>query len=156
MEKCTIELVNGQLPKRMTKGSAAYDLYCPEDTIIKPGRNKVPLGIKLHFQDDIEALIEARSNFQAEGFEGFWMGDTEKKNPYRFDADVLPGKIDSDFPGIINVTVKSCENMPFVCAKGTRLAQLTFVRICHPEFEIGTVEQTTDRNGGYGSTKVNQ
>lgn len=35
------------LPKKATEGSAAYDLYTPEDIIIKPGRQVIPLGFAM-------------------------------------------------------------------------------------------------------------
>ena len=38
------------LPKKATEGSAAYDLYVPEDTIIKPGRQIIPLGFAMEMQ----------------------------------------------------------------------------------------------------------
>lgn len=150
--QCVFELLEGgRLPERKTEGAAAYDLYCPKDTIIIHGRQIIPLGFKMQFSPDLEALIEARSGFELHGFEGYWTGQKDMKMPYRFDADVLTGKVDSDYSGEVNVIVKSHESMPFVCKAGTRIAQMTFVRIDHPELVIGQIKQTT-REGGFGST----
>lgn len=148
----TFELIGGRLPEQKTQGSAAYDLYCPFDFVVKRGRNIIPLGFKMAFSNDLEALIEARSGFEINGFEGFWMGDSNFETPYRFDADVLTGKVDSDYRGVVNVIVKSYENTPFICKAGTRIAQMTFVKIDHPELIIGKVSQTPRGSGGFGST----
>lgn len=150
--QCTIELVDGLLPKRQTYGAAAYDLYCPKDTIIRLGRQVIPLGFRMSFPVDLEAQIEARSGFEVNGFEGYWIGDSIMDKPCRFDADVLAGKIDSDYRGIVGVIVKSYEKIPFVCKAGTRIAQMTFVRIDHPELVVGQVDETSRGSGGYGST----
>lgn len=149
--QCTIELVDGILPERKTDGAAAYDLYCPKDIVIRNGRQVIPLGFKMSFPNDIEVQIEARSGFEVNGFEGYWTGDSKMEMPYRFDADVLAGKIDSDYRGIVGVIVKSYEKVPFVCKAGTRIAQMTFVRIDHPELIVGKVNETS-RSGGFGST----
>lgn len=151
--QCIFELLEGgRLPKRKTEGAAAYDLYCPKDVVIPKGRSIIPLGFKMSFPSYMQVLIEPRSNFEAFGFEGYWTGDEKMQNPYRFDADVLVGKIDSDYPDVVNVIVKSNENFPFVCKAGTRFAQMTFVRIDHPDFVLREVKQTTNRSGGLGST----
>lgn len=150
--KVIFELCGGRLPEQKTEGAAAYDLYCPSDTIIRPGRQKICLGFKMQFSHDLEVLIEARSGFELNGFEGYWTGDKKMENPYRFDADVLTGKVDSDFKDPVNVIIKSFEQIPFVCKAGTRLAQMTFVKIEHPEFIVGTVGPSETRSGGFGST----
>jgi len=146
------ELCGGRLPEQKTEGAAAYDLYCPSDTVIQPGRQKICLGFMMQFSPDLEALIEARSGFELNGFEGYWTGDKKMEKPYRFDADVLTGKVDSDFDRPVSVIIKSHEKFPFVCKAGTRLAQMTFVKIEHPEFIVGIVEPSETRFGGFGST----
>lgn len=149
--QCVVDLsLGGVMPEKKTEGAAAYDLYCPKDTVINKGRNKIPLGVRLCFPMDYQVLIEARSGFELNGFEGYWTGDADMCMPYRFDADVLTGKIDSDYHREISVIVKSYENMPFVCKAGTRIAQMTFVKIDHPKFIEGSIEETTRE--GFGST----
>lgn len=59
------------LPKKATPGSAAYDLYVPEDVIIKPGRQIIPLGFAMEMEPGHEALIDPRSGFSSKGMEGY-------------------------------------------------------------------------------------
>lgn len=58
------------LPKKATEGSAAYDLYVPEDFIVEPGRTVIPLGFAIEMTPGYEALIDARSGFSCRGMEG--------------------------------------------------------------------------------------
>lgn len=58
------------IPKKATKGSAAYDLCTAEDFIVEPGRNVVPLGFAMETNPGYEALIDPRSGFSAKGMEG--------------------------------------------------------------------------------------
>lgn len=151
-----IVLEGGCVPTRQTSGSAAYDLVVPEDFVIKPDRNSVPLGFRLEFSRDFEALIDARSGFSVKGFEGYSTGDSKMKNPKRFDADVIQGKCDSDYRGIYHVIVKSNEDRPFVIKKGTRIAQLTFVPIGHAVFKcVESLSDSERGENGFGSTGTN-
>lgn len=59
------------LPKKATEGSAAYDLYVPEDFFVEPGRNIVPLRFAMEMKPGYEALIDARSGFSCKGMEGY-------------------------------------------------------------------------------------
>lgn len=59
------------LPKKATEGSAAYDLYTPEDIIIKPGRQVIPLGFAMEMPIEIQALVDPRSGFSSKGMEGY-------------------------------------------------------------------------------------
>ena len=71
----------------------------------------------------------------------------------RFKADVLEGKIDSDYRGIVHVIVENKSDEDFIILKGTRIAQMTFRRIEHPEFDVVERLGDTDRaNGGFGHT----
>ena len=165
----------GIMPRRATDGSAGYDLYVPCDTRIEPrhvnhGRNLVPLQIRLEVPSDCEGLIDARSGFSARGMEGMHLsmyqylqdangGSNDaflraaSENMHRYDADVIQGKIDSDYRGIINVIVKSNESFPFMILAGTRIAQITFVRILGSELQqVDQLNDITRAEGGFGHT----
>ena len=60
-----------RLPEKATGGSAAYDLYVPEDVIIKPGRQTIPLGFAMEMEPGYEALVDPRSGFSSKGMEGY-------------------------------------------------------------------------------------
>lgn len=132
-------------PTKMSAGSVAYDVFLPEDVYVKPGRNKIPLGIAIEMPLGIEAKIEPRSGFSAKGLLDC--------NGERFDADVLVGKIDSDYRGEISVIIKSNEKFQRKVTAGTRIAQMTFYRVEEVRFkETDELTNTTRGNGGFGST----
>lgn len=133
------------VPRRATEGSAAYDVYLPSDMIIRPGRQVLPLDIAIELPYGYEAKIEPRSGFSSKGMENY-RGEREN-------ADVLVGKIDSDYRGNVGVIVKSNESYPFTLLKGTRIAQMTIYKVEDVEFEEADDLSETDRGiGGYGSS----
>ena len=168
------------LPKKATEGSAAYDLYVPEDVIIKPGRQIIPLGFAMEMEPGHEALVEPRSGFSSKGMEGYlvltyWQYrspfgliegpvslETEKPKdvrykkfaaiePERFDCDVIEGKIDSDYRKGVGVIVHN-RDREFLIKAGTRIAQMTFHKVETVEWEETDTLSETDRDGGFGST----
>lgn len=163
------------LPKRATEGAVAYDVFVPEDTVVKKGRQVIPLGFAIELPNcNYEAKIEPRSGFSSKGMEGYsrcilyenvldtrLIGGVSKKmveyiatKPDRFNADVLVGKIDSDYRGEVGVIIKNDDDREFVIKAGTRIAQMTFYNV--PETVLTEVEELTetDRKGGFGSTGV--
>lgn len=136
------------LPKRATSGSAAYDVYVPTDYTLKPGRQIIPLGIAIQLPYGYEAKIEPRSGFSSKGMQAQLAATT-----YRIDADVIQGKIDSDYTGEIGVIVKSFENKNYVIKQGTRIAQLTIYKVETANFrEVSELDCTERGQGGFGST----
>lgn len=136
------------LPKKATKGAAAYDVYTPSGVIINKGRHIIPLDFAIELPYGYEAKIEPRSGFSSKGMEGLY-SSTERR---RFDCDVLQGKIDSDYRGNVGVIVhnRDCE---FLLERGTRIAQLTIYKVEDIEFEITDELNESERNdGGFGST----
>lgn len=136
------------LPKKATKGAAAYDVYTPLGVIINKGRHIIPLDFAIELPYGYEAKIEPRSGFSSKGMEGLY-SSTERR---RFDCDVLQGKIDSDYRGNVGVIVhnRDCE---FLLERGTRIAQLTIYKVEDIEFEITDELNESERNnGGFGST----
>lgn len=148
---------NARMPKRATNQSAGYDLYVPADTIIKPGRNIVPLNIAIAIPTGMEGHIRPRSGFSAKGMEGFpYIKQGESAQCHekrRYDADVLQGTIDSDYRGCVGVLVSSHEKEPFVVEKGTRIAQLVISAYFSEDWAVCNELNDTQRsNGGFGHT----
>lgn len=144
------------LPKKATDGSAAYDLYASEDIIIPQGRFIVPLGFAMEMPMGIQALIDPRSGFSTKGMEGYrfiWYEGVRyiSETPFRFDCDVIEGKIDSDYRDGVGVIVHN-RGEAFLLKKGTRLAQMTFQRVENVEWMEVEELSETDRKGGFGST----
>ncbi len=140
-----------KIPTRANEYAAGYDLYAPTDVEIKPGRNILPLGIKIELDPNTEAMIRPRSGFSAKGMEGPDPKDPSKKK--RFDADVIIGTIDEDFRGIPGVIIKSYESSPFIIEAGTKVAQMVISKYCSDPFEVVDKLSETERaDQGFGHT----
>lgn len=131
-------------PKRATDGSAAYDVYLPEEFYVRPGRSVAPLGLAIEVPFGYEAKIEPRSGFSSKGMEDDF-GE-------RRDADVIQGKIDSDYRKEIGVILCNHERCSFKLKAGTRIAQLTIYKVEDADFEEVEELSSTSRDGGFGST----
>lgn len=150
------------IPKKATEGSAAYDLYLPEDVMVYGNRNILKLGFAMEMPINYEALIDPRSGFSAKGMEGHHVkimyteeprtyGPYISKEPDRFDCDVIEGKIDSDYRNEVGVIVYN-NDIPFLLKKGTRIAQMTFHKVESVEWIETDDLSETERKGGFGST----
>lgn len=174
-------LPGARLPEKATSGAAAYDLYIPENTLIKPGRQIIPLGFAMELPEEHEALIDPRSGFSSKGMEGYEVGDEsrfslrnlwmdpcssprpipeiEKSNKTfvctdadRFDCDVIEGKIDSDYRDGVGVIVHNRGSRTFQIKAGTRIAQMTIHKVETVKWEEVEELSETSREGGFGST----
>lgn len=126
------------VPTKATKGAIAYDVSVPRDFKIHVGRQIIPLDFAIEMELYCEAKIEPRSGFSSKGIEDC--------NGVRHDADVIVGKIDSDYRGNVGVIIYSREE--FTIAKNTRIAQMTFYR--SPESCFSIVDELTDTDRGEG------
>lgn len=162
------------IPTKATPQSIGYDLCVRQDICIEHTRQVIPLGFALELPENVEAKIEPRSGFSSKGIEGFMLVNRETHNPRfmatgeelfqridkseRFNADVLVGKIDPDYRGEVGVIIRNNEpDKPFLIAKGTRIAQMTFYPVVHFPCGFEVTEELTDTDrgtGGYGSTGV--
>lgn len=139
------------IPRKATKGAAAYDLYIPRETVINRSRQVIPLDIALSIPYGYEAKIEPRSGFASKGMDA----SSKLGNHYdkRMNADVIVGKIDSDYRGCIGVIVHSRELYPFVLEKGTRIAQMTIYKVEDADFvTVDELDETDRGEGGFGHT----
>lgn len=73
-----IKLNGGMMPQKQHEGSAAYDLYVPEDTTISKGRQIIPLGFAMEMEPGYQALVEPRSGFSSKGMEGYHVREEYK------------------------------------------------------------------------------
>lgn len=138
------------IPRKATPGSVAYDVFVPRDTFVGFGRQIVPLDLAIELPVGYEAKIEPRSGYSSKGFSGM-IADTE----YRLDADVIVGKIDSDYRGNIGVIIHSREPRRFKIHAGQRIAQLTIYKCETASFEEVAVLSDSQRgDGGFGHSGV--
>lgn len=140
----------GIMPTKATPGAAAYDVYAPANYEVTVGRSVMPLNFRLEIPAGYEAMIEPRSGFSSKGMEGrIGFGR------YRFDADVLPGKIDSDYRGVIGVIIRNADE-EFTLQAGTRIAQMTIRKVEDVTFtECAELSETDRGSGGFGHTGTN-
>ena len=139
-----------QMPTRADKGAAGFDLYVPQDTVIHPGRNIVPLDFAIELTGESEAQIRPRSGFSAKGMEGYCIQDDSCN---RYDADVILGTVDKTYRGNVGVIIKSYEKQPFLIKQGTRIAQMVISHCYLGELELVEDLSDTERGeGGFGHT----
>ena len=148
-----VVLNGGYMPEQSVEYSAGYDLYLPFDTVIKRGRQAIPIGIKIGVPKGIDGHIRPRSGFSAKGMEGYtiplfkWLKPKKKQ----FDADVVQGTIDCGYNDEVHVIINN-HDKPFVIEGGTRIAQIVFNK--HELPILFEVDELTgfDRGGGFGHT----
>ena len=148
-----VVLCGGLMPKQSVEYSAGYDLYVPVDTVIKRGRQVVPIGVKIGLPSGIDGHIRPRSGFSIKGMEGYTIPRFKWLKPKlkRFDADVIEGTVDCGYRDEIGVIINN-HDKPFVIEGGSRIAQLVFNKHELPQL-LETDELTGfDRGGGLGHT----
>lgn len=165
MEQVKIKLNGGIMPTKGSEFAAAYDLYVPEDTELKYGRQVIDLKFSIELPHGYAAIIQPRSGFTCKGMQvqamirHWWfmlLGIFSKEK--RVDADVMLGLIDEDYRDSVGALVKS-NYLPIfrkaVIPKGTRIAQMRVVGVPDTELkDVVRLDMTKNRGGGYGHTGV--
>lgn len=148
-----VVLCGGWIPKQSVEYSAGYDLYVPFDTVVKKGRQTIPLGIKMGLPQGIDGHIRPRSGFSIKGMEGYTIPRFKwfKPKKKRFDADVIEGTVDCGYLNEINVIINN-HDKPFVIEGGTRIAQIVFNKHELPVLMETDELKGFDRGGGLGHT----
>ncbi|MGD8428827.1 MAG: dUTP diphosphatase [Ectothiorhodospiraceae bacterium] len=128
------------LPGYATEGSAGVDLRaCIDEALtLQPGQTElIPSGIAVHIGDaGYAAMVLPRSGLGHK--HGIVLGN-------------LVGLIDSDYQGQIFVSCWNRGNAAFTVEPGERIAQLVFVPVARPEFEIvEDFDRTARGEGGFG------
>ncbi len=149
MHKVGVKLVHPAAipPRRMTMGSAGFDLYAAESVKIPPtrcepdgraevGRNLVSTGIVIELPQGTVGRIASRS------------GLSVKAN-----IEVGAGWIDSDYRGTLMVELKNFGSSPYQVRAGDRIAQLVILPVVDAEINVvDDTGQTARGRCGFGST----
>lgn len=154
---------NAVIPRKSTPGSAGYDLYAPFDTIVKPGRSAIPLGLAIELPYGYEASIQSRSGHASKGMEIIvdnpatkaYNNSNERQYSIRVDIEVLTGVVDSDYRDEIAVIVNNRDGLPYTIRKSQKIAQMIIRKVEDAEWEEVDELTPTDRKGGFGSTGNN-
>lgn len=139
-QKLIVQLLHedAKIPTYGTKKSAGFDLYSPIADAIKPGERKlISLGLKIKIPDGFYVKIVSRSG-----------------HALRFGVEAGAGTIDSDYYHELGVLLHNHGNVPFLIAKGDRIAQGILRKYYYAEFVEGevTANEGDTRIGGFGST----
>ncbi|MFK5893961.1 MAG: dUTP diphosphatase [Pseudomonadota bacterium] len=130
------------MPKHATSGSAGMDLSAlvEKEISLEPGETLlIPTGIAIHIANPgIAAIILPRSGLGHK--HGIVLGN-------------LVGLIDSDYQGQLFVSCWNRSKNSFSISPGDRIAQLVFVPVIQPEFEVVNEFDLSHRgDGGFGHT----
>ena len=159
MEQIKIKLEGGIMPKKATPFDAAYDVYVPEDTDLKIGRQCIDLKFRMELPHGMAAFIRSRSGYSLKGIEATVVDLQGKEHDARIDADVLTGLIDEKFRGRPGVVVNFHYFDDFFkrvyLKAGTRIAQMQIVSVPTTDLvESDELDMTDDRGGGFGHTNM--
>lgn len=145
LEKVQIKLVNNlvkSLPTYATKGSAGLDLRAAIDKtiLLRPNATVlIPTGLSVFIEDkNYAAALLPRSGLGHK--KGIVLGN-------------LVGLIDSDYQGELMISCwnRSQENQ--VIDPLERIAQMVFIKVEHPKFEVVEEFEITERGDkGFGSS----
>lgn len=128
------------LPGYATDGSAGFDLRACLDAplALAPGATElIPAGFALHIGDPgYAATLLPRSGLGHR--HGIVLGN-------------LVGLIDSDYQGQIFISCWNRGEQPFTIEPGERIAQMVFLPVARPSFEVVEEFVTSHRGeGGFG------
>jgi dUTP pyrophosphatase len=134
-------------PRRITRGSAGFDLYAAENVEIPPthcepdghasvGRALVPIGIKIELPQGTVGRIASRSGLSINA-----------------NIEVGAGWIDSDYRGALMVELKNLSSKPYKVSQGDRIAQLVIIPVVDVKIRVvPQLEETARGSSGFGST----
>jgi deoxyuridine 5'-triphosphate nucleotidohydrolase len=125
------------LPRRATTGSAAYDLFPLKNEIIPSNtRMLISTGLSCEMPSNIYGQVMSRSGMSL-----------------RHKIDVVPGVLDSDYRGIINVLFHNHSNKSYELDSKRAMAQILFLPLSQlPIQEAKELKPTSRGSGGFGST----
>ena len=146
MKQVAIKILNPKvgtdipLPTYATDGSAGVDLRACIDAplTLSPGQTElIPTGIAIHMKSkDMAATILPRSGLGHK--HGIVLGN-------------LVGLIDSDYQGQLFISCWNRGQDTFTIEPADRIAQLMFIPVIQPEFEVVDEFEKSERGeGGFG------
>ena len=146
------------MPKKATPFDAAYDVYVPEDTDLKIGRQRIDLKFRMELPHGMAAFIRSRSGYSHKVIESTGVDVIGKEYDVILNADVMTTLVDEKYRGTVGVLVKQHDYDDRIfervyIKKGTRIAQMQIVSVPDTEIiESDELDMTDDRGGGFGHT----
>ncbi|MEM0128935.1 MAG: dUTP diphosphatase [Thermoplasmata archaeon] len=125
------------MPRRATRGSAAFDLASSARIVLPAGRVvRVPTGLKMRAPPGTFLEVRPRSGLSCRGV---MMANA-------------PGTIDRDYAGEVFVPMVFLGPGRYRIERGDRIAQVRVVEELPTRFRAGRVPPVASRRGGFGST----
>lgn len=88
VSRIKIKLEGGIMPKKATPFDAAYDVYVPEDTDLKIGRQRIDLKFSMELPHGMAAFIRSRSGYSLKGIEAIVVDLQGKEHDVRIDKSI--------------------------------------------------------------------
>ena len=129
----------GKQPYKAYVDSAGFDLYADETILVLPrNRTLVSIGLSMQIPLGYCGKIYSRSGLANEhGIVAF------------------NGIIDPGFSGVVKVLLFNFSDEEYLVQKGTRIAQMIFVKTENVIFKFDILDLKSDRNNkGFGSSGV--
>ena len=129
----------GKQPYKAYVDSAGFDLYADETILVLPrNRTLVSIGLSMQIPLGYCGKIYSRSGLA---------------NEYGIIA--FNGIIDPGFSGVVKVLLFNLSDEEYLVQKGTRIAQMIFVKTENVVFEFDILDLKSDRNNkGFGSSGI--
>lgn len=173
---------SARIPEKKSKGAAAYDVYCPHDVVLEPGKTQVvPLGFRVEIPPGYDLKFLPRSGLSSKGV-------TIRNAPGTIDPDYRgemcvilkyePEDVCHRIDKVYKALSKFCQNLvsshqfnideakkrlfdqvnvesfkPYMIKSGDRVGQLQLQKIVSFDFvENSYLSETARGEGGFGST----
>ena len=129
----------GKQPYKAYVDSAGFDLYADETILVLPrNRTLVSIGLSMQIPLGYCGKIYSRS------------GLANKHAIFAFNGIIDPG-----FSGVVKVLLFNFSDEEYLVQKGTRIAQMIFVKTENVIFKFDILDLKSDRNNkGFGSSGV--
>ena len=129
----------GKQPYKAYVDSAGFDLYADETILVLPrNRTLVSIGLSMQIPLGYCGKIYSRS------------GLANKHAIVAFNGIIDPG-----FSGVVKVLLFNFSDEEYLVQKGTRIAQMIFVKTENVVFKFDILDLKSDRNNkGFGSSGV--
>jgi len=127
------------IPNYANKDDAGLDFYSAEDIVLKPGqRQAIGTGIKMEIPAGYVGLVWDKSGLAV-------------KNGIK----TMAGVVDAGYRGEIKVVLINLGQEDFIMKKNSKIAQMLIQKIEHPQIEIVSELNESQRGeNGFGSTGV--
>ena len=129
----------GKQPYKAYVDSAGFDLYADETILVLPrNRSLISIGLSMQIPLGYCGKIYSRS------------GLANKHGIVAFNGIIDPG-----FSGVVKVLLFNFSDEEYLVQKGTRIAQMIFVKTENVVFKFDILDLKSDRNNkGFGSSGV--